>query len=415
MWAFIGIFLVLASTCAHAVGAMGESDRFGAFMASCPQSRLVPVQGNEQLPKEGSTLSVGLSTVASHPSPAYERVPRVGVWGDSHTASGHFVDAMIAGWGASPAQVKATRIAPALGVPGVRLPLRKPCISSGWKLQHAHRAAKGQGGFTSTLMHLSSDTPGDALWLDFGGSDPNHALRWLNLRYSKALPQRTLLLGLSINRGPETVISLTDATQPFFQIKPPSGLTTVRLRLVAGQITIHALEPVYEQAPQWVVDVFSAPGAMAKAWGPAAAASAPEEPYDIAIFQYGTNEATDADFDPQTYASSLRQSLARFRTANARAQCVLVGVPDRANRQTGAGTPTALRHRAINQVQAQVSREFQCEFWNWQAAMDGGIQGWSMANPALAQADWIHLTGKGYELSARTFAQAIRWRARPHS
>lgn len=345
----------------------------------------------------------------------YEGVPRVGVWGDSHTASGHFVDAMLTSWGATPSQVKSTRIAPALGVPGVRLPLNKPCISSGWKLQHAHRATKGQGGFTPTLVHLSSDTPGDALWLDFGGGSANTPLRWLNLRYSKVEAQRVLLLGLSINRGPETIINLTDATPPLFQIQPQGGLRTVRLRLVAGQITIHALEPVYEQSPQWVVDVFSSPGAMAKAWGPAAAVSAPEVPYDMAIFQYGTNEATDTKFDPDTYANSLRQSLARFRSANARAQCVLVGVPDRANRHAGAGTPTGLRHLAINQVQAQVSREFQCEFWNWQAAMDGGIQRWSTATPALAQADWVHLTGKGYELSARTFAQMIRWRPRPHS
>lgn len=412
VWAFVGIFLTLAPACAQAVAA---TDPFEAFMATCPQSRLAVGDGHATAVAEVSQAWTGWSGSTVEPSPVYRGVPRLGVWGDSHTASGHFVDATLALWGAAPARVKSSRIAPAFGVPGVRLPLRQPCVSRGWTLQQAHRASKAQGGFSSTLMHLSSDTPGDALWLDFGDGGPDPALRWLNLRYTKAEPQRVLLLGLSINHGPETLISLTDATQPWLQIHPPGGLTTLRLRLVAGQITLHALEPVYTQPPQWIVDVFSTPGAMAKAWGSAAAVSPPEVPYDMAIFQYGTNEASDAEFDPQTYASSLRQSLGRFRFANARARCVLVGVPDRANRPGGPGASSTARHRMINQVQERVSREFQCEFWNWQAAMDGGIQRWSRARPALAQADGIHLTGKGYELSARSFAEAIRWRSRPHS
>jgi lysophospholipase L1-like esterase len=119
----------------------------------------------------------------------------------------------------------------------------------------------------------------------------------------------------------------------------------------------------------------------------------------MVILQYGTNEAANQALDITTYTNHLRQSLKHLRAAHAHARCVLIGAPDRGN-----GNYSAL-HQRVNAVQERVSQEFQCEFWNWQAAMPEGMRSW--ANSNLAQPDLIHLTPKGYAVSARTFARAI--------
>jgi hypothetical protein len=59
------------------------------------------------------------------------------------------------------------------------------CLSAGWKQQTAHRANPHQGGFSTSLMHLSASAPGEALWLDFGDWAAPHRLQALTLRFAK--------------------------------------------------------------------------------------------------------------------------------------------------------------------------------------------------------------------------------------
>jgi hypothetical protein len=75
------------------------------------------------------------------------------------------------------------------------------------------------------------------------------------------------VLGLSINHAPEALVSLTDAAHSMLQIRPPTGpLTSLRLRLVTGQITLHAHRSGYQNPPKVLIDVFSTPGALASGW-----------------------------------------------------------------------------------------------------------------------------------------------------
>lgn len=360
----------------------------------CDQAQIV---GNGAKPDIGVTAGTVL------PVESFTRIPRIALWGDSHTSAGAFVDTLMEAWGQSPAagaRIRPAFIPAAMGVAGVRLPLRRQCVMGGWKFHHAYRSHAGLGGgFTQSLMQLASDTPNDIVWLDFGSAAQGNAAKRVNVHFSKADPQSRLMLAVSINNGAEAMVSLSDRTLPYFQVRGDVPIETLRLRLVIGQITLHSFEPAYQQAPSVVLDVFSAPGATAHAWNRSAFPNSSPIPYDMVILQYGTNEAANQALDITTYTNHLRQSLKHLRAAHAHARCVLIGAPDRGN-----GNYSAL-HQRVNAVQERVSQEFQCEFWNWQAAMPEGMRSW--ANSNLAQPDLIHLTPKGYAVSARTFARAI--------
>ncbi len=376
------------------------ADAFDAFLANCPQSQVHASVSAAPLPASANPLP-----------PVYPGVARIGVWGDSHTASGHFVDALLTAWGFGTAKALPASLPPAFGMVGVRMPVRDYCQSTGWKQQTAHRASPNQGGFTASLMHLSASSPGEALWLDFGDAPGQRGLQALHLRFGKTDPRRALVLGLSVNHAAETLVSLTDPARNTLQIRPPAGpLTSVRLRLVTGQMTLHALDLTYQNPPEVLVDVFSTPGALASGWNQPGLSALPGVRYDLVIFQYGTNDAIGTEFDPAGYTQSLRQSLTRFRAVVGNARCILIGPPDRVS-HPAAIPPYGLRHLVISRIQDTLSREFKCQFWNWQAAMGSNIQRWASANPPLAQADLTHLTGTGYAQSARLFATALPWLA----
>jgi hypothetical protein len=89
---------------------------------------------------------------------------------------------------------------------------------------------------------------------------------------------------------------------------------------------------------------------------------------------------------------------------------VLIGPPDRIGlAPADKKIDYPLRHQSISRVQATVSAEFRCEYWDWQKAMGGpkSIAAWAKRAEPWAQEDWMHLTTRGYTESARLFAAAI--------
>jgi lysophospholipase L1-like esterase len=221
-------------------------------------------------------------------------------------------------------------------------------------------------------------------------------------------------VGLSVDDGPERVLAL-DGSASVLRVLPKAPMATLRLRLVAGQVTLHGLAPAYAAPSPTVVDVFSLPGATGKAWNPPSAAAGEtggRADYGLALLQYGTNEAADAGFQAEDYAKTLRGSLARFRTAYPTTRCVLLGPPDRGSpagpRGRAAADPERFSrvHHEIASVQRRLGAEFGCGFWDWQAAMGGAgaARRWALASPPLMQDDLTHLTARGYEASARSFA-----------
>jgi len=388
-------------------------DSLSSFYRVCPEANLtVPsLDGKNAYPSTDIArfLSFGHQQLL-HSS--YREVPRFGVWGDSHTASGDFMVAALQEWGFSKNSIRPALIQPAIRVPGVRLPLKKTCLTTGWRESFAHRALNQEVKFSTTLLQLSSNTPNDMFWVDFRSPDENTRLKWLNLHYTKKEVDRSLILGVSIDNGVEQIFNLSDETSLLLRLKSETPFATVRVRLVAGQISIHGLEPFYLEPPKALLDIFSSPGATAKVWSDMMLVKLGDRSYDAVIFEYGTNEGMDPQFDEATYAKGLRQSLSNFRKIHPKAICMLVGPPERGNLGNGEVRPYARAHQSINRIQSQVAKELGCTQWNWQSAMGGaGSANRLMSStPPILKKDQIHLTQEGYELSGQWFAKSMSWK-----
>ena len=343
-------------------------------------------------------------------TPAYPAAIRVGVLGDSHTASGSFVDAMLQAWGFPGEGARAGFIQPAIGLPGVRLGIARTCLSKGWNLNFAYRSSAQESGFTNTLVKLKSEANDEMLVLDFPGADGAPAPQWLNIHLHQADPDATLILGISINGGPEAAPLVLEGAVQALQVMPETEIRTLRLRLIAGQLGITGFEPVYRTTPKLLFDIFSTPGAQSKGWSQKKIKPITAH-YDLVIFQYGANEAPSDSYQADNYAAALRKELRQFRAMYPKARCVVMGPPDRVGlTPTDKKIDYPARHQSISKVQALVSPEFRCAHWDWQKAMGGpkSVSAWAKRAEPLAQPDWMHLTSPGYAASARLFAAAIQ-------
>lgn len=329
---------------------------------------------------------------------------RIAIWGDSHTASAFFIDAMLAAMHIDLQTALPTFLPATWTLKGVAQPLRVSCSSLSWRTVMAHQGARAVG---AGLMAISSEQQGDLLAFDFRWPKPTTRIASIRLHLSKKSPERTLVLGVSADGGPEAIVSVEgDAAAPItVELSRPAA--TLQLRLVAGEVTIHGLSPNYVATAQNHLDVFSIPGATVEGWrhadvrGVAFAGSRP--PLDLAILQYGTNDAPNADLHPEEYKKGLQDSLRQFRLAYPGTRCVLIGPPDRGGR--GPLRDFSLVHNHVSRIQQQLAQEHRCEFWDWQWAM-GGLR--SAANgaartPPTVQPDLTHLTALGYRQSGQVF------------
>jgi hypothetical protein len=356
-------------------------------------------------------------------APLPDTVHKLAIWGDSHTAAGSFVDGLAEAYQVDRDKLLPTFIAPSFGNPGVRLPLRKACLSADWKVSFAHDERQQAARYGRGLVALSSSVPGSSVAVDFRWPQDTTRLRWLNVHYARDQVERSLVLAVSVNNGPEHWASLSRSRGNVLQIQSIDPIATVRIRLVVGQITLEGFEPTYKTTPALVVDNFSLPGATARDWLSVSAQYLKSQgvgatDYDRVLWQYGTNEGVDEALDYEAYAKTLRASLAKFRSVYARAECILIGPPDRGDpsaARSSAAPGFSERHKAISVIQRQVGNEFGCAFWDWQAAM-GGIHSarrWEMDEQRLMRPDRIHLTAKGYQVSGRLFDKAFPMDKRP--
>jgi hypothetical protein len=347
-----------------------------------------------------------------------DKVYKLAIWGDSHTAAGSFVEGLAEAYPVDRDKLLPAFIAPNFGNAGVRLPLRKACLSADWKVSYAHDERQQAARYGRGLMALSSSVPGSSVAVDFRWPQDITRLRWLDVHYARDQAERSLVLVVSVNNGPDNWVSLTRSPGNVLQIQSSDPIATVRIRLVVGQITLEGFAPTYKTTPALVVDNFSLPGATARDWLAVSAdylksQGARASDYDRVLWQYGTNEGVDQALDYDAYTRTLRASLAKFRSVYARAECILIGPPDRG--EPAEGRPSARergfsgRHKAISVIQQQVGGEFGCAFWDWQAAM-GGIDSarrWESDDRRLMRTDRIHLTPRGYQVSGRLFDKAF--------
>jgi lysophospholipase L1-like esterase len=330
---------------------------------------------------------------------------KMALWGDSHTASNTFTDSLAQALRLPRAQTYPSFIAPTFGQKGIRQPLRLACLSDGWHLNMAYRAThEGTQAYTKSMAKLGTEAAGAFMWLDFRHPDAQTRVKWVDIYFSKDQAERSLVLGITVDNGTEETVNLASSGSQRLRVQSDQAFATLRLRLVAGQIRIDGLAPVYEGPSQAILDVFSVPGATAKAWRVVDVAQLRQQDplsmgYDVVILQSGTNESLDPDFKAALYEAQLNTSLTRMKLAYPRARCILIGPPDA---QRSADTV-----RLINERQHRVASAKGCAHWNWQEAMGGTGASVQWLNQGLMQADLLHLTPAGYTQSARSLVNGV--------
>ena len=126
---------------------------------------------------------------------------------------------------------------------------------------------------------------------------------------------------------------------------------------------------------------------------------------DLVILEYGTNEAFNEIFDIQDYKQNLVDSVRNVRMQLPNAAILLMSPPDALLRDASGSCMDRMppSYRAVKEVQYSVAKSERLLYWDWQKAMGGqcSIETWEKEE--LAGKDKVHLTSKGYQLSARMF------------
>lgn len=359
------------------------------------------------------------------------------LWGDSHSASDYFSDEMMRTLGLSQDQVQPTFIPATMGRLGVRLPLRKFCLSDGWKHDYAYVTRQSSIAVTRGLGDLRSRQRGSYLWVDFRSDSATPNLQSLDVLFGPPAAGKTVRVGVTVDGGAEHVVELDPDAQGVLQIAPAHPMSTLKLRLLDGALVLQGFTPHYVHAPALYFDTFAIPGATAHAWKVLDPAYLKQRggavDYDMVIMEYGTNEGNDRHFNPDKYQDDLRASLQNLRAAYPDAICVLVGPPDRGvleerrrlsnwywrhghryrryiyQRVHVDPLKYARIHQRIGEIQQAAGKDYGCAYWSWQSAMGGpgSAYGWRRHSPTLMSSGLTHLTATGYQISGRTFTEDI--------
>lgn len=361
-------------------------------------------------------------------------LPSIGIWGDSHLAAAFFTDELVNLLGLQNSDVKPGFLPPTMGRGGVRLPIRKYCKSPGWRLTNAYASREEMLKFGPALTALENTRDDVLLWIDFRYPETNPALEQVTIHFKEPGDQ-SVVLEVGVDDGPPHQVVL-EKGETALQLKGSQPFSQLRLQVIRGEISIEGFSPIYVSPARLRLDVFGIPGATAHGWNVADPEYLRKKlnnfDYDLIIFEYGTNEGADRNFDADKYLASLTDSLHNIRVAFPDSQCILIGPTDRGvfvkTRAHATGKNKLVRkssrndtrraltskyellryaniHARIAEVQMKLARTNGCEFWDWQKAMGGlgSAYKWFYKTPPFMAKDLIHLTRAGYKESARKF------------
>ena len=363
------------------------------------------------------------------PNPGSGRVLRVGFWGDSHLAAAFLNEELTRILKSRKLEVASTYLPPTVGRPGVRLPLRKHCLSARWDFQPAYLSPTAGQRAGPALATLQASTRGEFLWLD------------LRDQRKQATVKRVRIFHLPSSRGAAVTVSMDggrayriripkggEATHPeSIQITASEHVSTLKIQVSGGVFQLQGIQLMRDDRPQVEMDLFAFPSATIRAWAMLDANylqdSLADTTYDAVVLEYGTNEGNVDPFDAERYADTLEAALSQFRQVFPAASCLLMGPTDRGRllpASRGAMSREArseqlLHHSRIHQsivsIQRQAAARHGCAQWDWQAYMGGmgGAYRWALAKPPLAAHDLIHLTPAGYRQTAGALAKVLGW------
>ncbi len=161
----------------------------------------------------------------------------------------------------------------------------------------------------------------------------------------------------------------------------------------------------------------------------------------LIIVAFGTNEGFHDDLETGEYARDFQARLALLRNAAPQAAIVVVGPPDaarlpsfcekRISLRCSRLMPNEIEHylelladkderlcrwhpppklEAVRKIQREVAVQNSYFFWDWSKVMGGacGIHTWAAEqNPPLSYQDHVHLTERGYHISAEALFKEI--------
>jgi len=203
--------------------------------------------------------------------------------------------------------------------------------------------------------------------------------------------------------GPEREVA-------YEEIRVPDGPHTFELR-GAGDGEVLLFGAVLERDRGVVYDNLGINGARARiladfdeaTW----AAQLRHRDPDLVILGFGLNEAENEHF-PAGRWPELVELVDRLRRAVPDASCLLVGPPDRVDRE-GSGSRSRPVVRRITNRQREVAVEHGCAFFDLQAAMggEGAAARWARARPRLVAGDLTHVTPEGAERIGEMLVEAL--------
>lgn len=350
---------------------------------------------------------------------------RIALWGDSHAAARFFSDELVKSFVANPNAVLPTYIPALVGRLGVRLPVNKTCVGPGWKYDYAYRGNPGLE-YSRGLAKMTSGTSDTYIWIDFSQSKADARLKSLEMLYAMSDLNSATTIAISIDDGPEQEVVLERSNLGSLKINSDKSFSILKLRLVSGNLSLEGFIPEFTKSANVYFDTFGIPGATGLSWKNINPSYFRNhgfgEPYDLVIFEYGTNEGNQRPFNLGQYSENLKAQLANMRQIYPESACILIGPTDRGvfvrrpskKSKRPVASPQELLtfskiHQEITNAQKNIGQEFGCSSWSWQDEMGGmgGAYRWIRNSPPLMARDLIHLTVDGYQQSARDFSKSF--------
>ncbi len=405
--------------------------------------------------------STKLKTNLFQPQPP-DQPFRMAIWGDSHMAAAFFSSELIRLLGLKPESVQSAFVPANMNRGGVRLPVRKTCVSSGWRYESAHASSD------------AAQAPGPAM-VNLFSAEQNANLSW-DLRSATGQPKHTKLkflfqqtaspirVALSVDGADEQELILNGPVGPStIDLQGDAPLSVIKIRLIEGALRVHGMALDVLDTTKLQFDLFGYPGATVAGWKQSDISYFKnwftDHKYQLVVLAYGTNEGNNKQFDSFAYRQMLTQSVKQMKSVFPNSSCLLVGPGDRGilirrssaqkvkssaaakkNKKNShhsshqkitssqAHTKTKVKnthlahvpnlfvyshiHQQINEIQKDVAEQNGCQAWSMFDAMGGLTSAYAWANmrPQLMASDLIHFTVAGYERLAQKMAQDINWR-----